>query len=65
VSNKGQRGTGLGLAVSQKILQEHGGQILVHSELNHGSCFTLEWPAVPVDATLLGIAATSHPSQPT
>jgi two-component system, NtrC family, sensor kinase len=45
VSRKGGRGTGLGLPVSQKILQEHGGQIRVESELDKGSRFTLEFPA--------------------
>jgi signal transduction histidine kinase/pSer/pThr/pTyr-binding forkhead associated (FHA) protein len=46
VSRKGGRGTGLGLPVSQKILQEHGGRILVESKPDHGSRFTLEFPAV-------------------
>jgi signal transduction histidine kinase len=45
VSRKGGRGTGLGLPVSQKILQEHGGRIRVESQLDHGSRFTLEFPA--------------------
>ncbi len=45
VSHKGGRGTGLGLPVSQKILQEHGGRIRVESQLDHGSRFTLEFPA--------------------
>jgi two-component system NtrC family sensor kinase len=51
VSNKGQRGTGLGLPVSQKILQEHGGEIRVESQPGQGSCFTLQWPAMSVEAT--------------
>jgi signal transduction histidine kinase len=45
VSRKGGRGTGLGLPVSQKILQEHGGRIRVESQAGQGSCFTLEFPA--------------------
>ncbi|MEX0642415.1 MAG: ATP-binding protein [Pirellulales bacterium] len=45
VSHKGGRGTGLGLPVSQKILQEHGGRILVESRVGQGSRFTLEFPA--------------------
>lgn len=46
VSTKGARGTGLGLPVSQKILLEHGGRILVQSQPGLGSCFTLELPVV-------------------
>lgn len=44
VSTKGSKGTGLGLAVSRKILQEHGGDILVHSQPGKGSKFTLRLP---------------------
>ncbi len=45
VSTKGGRGTGLGLPVSQKIVGEHGGRVLVESEPGKGSRFTLELPA--------------------
>lgn len=45
VSSKKSRGTGLGLPVSQKILGEHGGRILVESEPNQRCRFTLELPA--------------------
>jgi len=43
-STKGSRGTGIGLAVSLKILQEHGGSIQVESEPDHGATFILHWP---------------------
>ncbi|REJ65317.1 MAG: FHA domain-containing protein [Planctomycetota bacterium] len=46
VSKKGSRGTGLGLPVSQKILTEHGGRILVDSEVGVGSRFALELPLI-------------------
>ena len=45
-STKGSRGTGLGLPVSQKIVNEHGGRILVESTPGQGARFTLQWPAV-------------------
>jgi signal transduction histidine kinase len=45
VSSKKSRGTGLGLPVSQKIINEHGGHIAVHSDPGKGCRFTLELPA--------------------
>ena len=50
VSQKGNRGTGLGLPVSQKILKEHGGRIRVESQAGVGSRFILELPAVAPDS---------------
>ena len=43
-STKGGRGTGLGLAVSRKILREHGGDIHVRSDPGKGSVFLLRFP---------------------
>ncbi len=45
-STKGARGTGLGLPVSQKILHEHGGEIVVSSQVNEGTTFTLRLPRI-------------------
>jgi two-component system, NtrC family, sensor kinase len=39
-------GAGLGLAICNKIVSQHGGCIEVHSELNRGTCFTI---ALPLD----------------
>ncbi len=52
-SSKGSKGTGLGLAVSQKILKEHGGRIHVESRPGEGSRFTLEIPAMPAEESAL------------
>jgi signal transduction histidine kinase len=46
VSSKKSRGTGLGLPVSQKIIREHGGKLLVDSQVGRGARFTFELPAV-------------------
>jgi signal transduction histidine kinase len=44
-STKGSKGTGLGLLISQKIVQEHGGEICVDSEPRKGSVFQVILPA--------------------
>jgi signal transduction histidine kinase len=46
---------GLGLPISQRIIEAHGGQITVHSELGRGAMFTFTLPA----------AGTAFPSQET
>ena len=51
-STKGARGTGLGLAVSQKIIREHGGEIVVDSRPGEGCRFTLAWPQVDDEQAL-------------
>ncbi len=43
-STKGSSGTGLGLPVSQKIIREHGGKIVVQSRPGQGATFILEIP---------------------
>lgn len=44
-STKGNRGTGLGLPVSQKIIREHGGDISVLSVVDQGTTFTIRLPS--------------------
>ena len=41
---KGSKGTGLGLLITQKIVQEHGGAISLDSEPGKGSIFTIRLP---------------------
>jgi signal transduction histidine kinase len=43
-STKGSGGTGLGLLLTRKIVQEHGGRISVESTPGEGSCFKLVFP---------------------
>ena len=44
-STKGNRGTGLGLPVAKKIVEEHEGTISVNSKAGEGTTFTISLPA--------------------
>ncbi|TBX75111.1 HAMP domain-containing histidine kinase [Bacillus mycoides] len=39
-------GTGLGLSIVKEIVELHGGNITVTSEIAHGSCFTISLPSI-------------------
>ncbi len=47
-SSKGDRGTGLGLFIANKIIEQHGGQISVSSAPGRGSLFRISLPALVV-----------------
>ena len=42
-----ERGTGLGLAFTQQVVEEHGGVIQCESAVGRGTTFTLRLPAAP------------------
>src|SRR5262249_45179053 len=54
-STKGNRGTGLGLAVTKKIVEEHEGSISARSDAKEGTIFTIR---LPVRST--GDPSTTH-----
>jgi two-component system NtrC family sensor kinase len=54
-STKGNRGTGLGLAVTKKIVEEHDGSISAKSQSGEGTVFTIRLPIRPT-----GDSANTH-----
>jgi signal transduction histidine kinase len=43
-TKKEQEGTGLGLAIAKSIVEEHGGKILVQTQVGQGTTFTVSLP---------------------
>jgi signal transduction histidine kinase len=50
-SSKGRHGTGLGMYVSNKIIQQHGGGISVVSRPGEGTTVSVRLPIIPPDGT--------------
>lgn len=46
--NRQYEGTGLGLALAKRIVEQHGGQVGLTSALGVGSCFTIDLPYITV-----------------
>jgi signal transduction histidine kinase len=47
------KGTGLGLATSYGIVEDHGGRISVKSKVGEGTTFTIELPVQPQTQPIL------------
>jgi signal transduction histidine kinase len=45
-SAKGEKGTGLGLFIAKKVIEQHGGNITVKSNLGKGTCFKIRIPKI-------------------
>jgi signal transduction histidine kinase len=63
-SSKGDRGTGLGLFIANKIVEQHGGEITVSSAPGRGSLFRISLPAgsrAAAPENEGGIPGTEHP----
>jgi signal transduction histidine kinase len=63
-SSKGDRGTGLGLFIANKIVEQHGGEIMVSSAPGRDSLFRVSLPAVSRAAAPEnegGRSGTEHP----
>lgn len=61
-STKGLKGTGLGLVVTKKIIEEHGGVVEVESAPQKGTTFTVALPCTVEE--IPSLADTQGPAEP-
>ncbi len=50
-TSKGSQGTGLGLFIANRVIENHGGTITISSTLNEGSIFQICMPKTKSDST--------------
>ncbi len=64
-TSKGLRGTGLGLAVTKRIIEEHGGRIRLESTQGGGATFSVVLPAdgQRIDPSATAASRTGSPEQ--
>ena len=51
-TTKGERGTGLGLAMVFGMVQRHGGELEIDSELGRGTTMRLSFPSAPTETSV-------------
>jgi PAS domain S-box-containing protein len=59
--NRQYTGTGLGLSLVKRLVELHGGNVELTSELGVGSCFAIELPASPMCPTQDVVTISSDP----
>jgi PAS domain S-box-containing protein len=57
------KGTGLGLAIVRKIVETHGGRLVIHSTPGEGSTFTIQLPVNPTPAGMMPPSRTEITDQ--
>ena len=64
--NRQHEGTGLGLSLVKRIVEAHGGEVTLTSNLDSGSCFTVQIPiiAIPADDAPAAMAPESTTAPP-
>jgi signal transduction histidine kinase/ligand-binding sensor domain-containing protein/DNA-binding response OmpR family regulator len=50
------QGSGIGLAITREFVKMHGGEIIVESEPDHGSCFIIRLPVVIYEAQEINLS---------
>ena len=60
-TTKGERGTGLGLAMVFGMIQRHGGELEIDSELGHGTTMRLSFPSAPTETSVSEQAQAAAP----
>jgi PAS domain S-box-containing protein len=61
--NRQYAGTGLGLALVRRIVEQHGGQVGLVSEVGQGSCFLVDLPCSETTTTADYSFASPNPEQ--
>jgi len=60
-TTKGERGTGLGLPMVFGMVQRHGGELEIDSELGRGTTMRLSFPSAPTELSMSEQAQTAAP----